>query len=555
VLTARGWRVIAGKTGYVVSCAVAAVVLAVAGYAHNVEATVDGLASSPVDMGGPQTGAMNILLMGLESRRDYDGNIFPAPLLAAMHAGSVQGVENGGVGSEDTDTLILIHIFAGGQKAAGFSIPRDDLVTYPHPTYQGITQGKVDQAYDFAWNQSLGQTFGSHMSQNQRYTLANDAGQQFEIDTVQAITGVHIDHFVEANMAGFYYMAQAFGGIEVCVKPARAGGGFPAGANLTDRDVLTGTDNSGFNAYRDGYSRKKGGAQYLHLNAAQSLAFVRSRDTLPGIDIGRTTRQQAVLDYVIWQLGHEGVLSSLSKVNSVLGIAKRYIVASGGWDLTEFATEMHALTGKNLTLSTLPYTGQPTVKLNGSSQDVNTIDVPYLQHLVQTAFARPPGSKPKTARKKPANTTPIPPPSTVTVDVYNGGTTNQLAANVSQALVTAGYKAGAVAGPAEQKETVQAATRVFYGTGASANATKIAGYFGTTATAAGSVTAGHVEILLGTTSTEVPAALSSGTPASSATATSGAGSSQSGSGQSGSGQSGTAVTVKANAPYGIPCVY
>ena len=40
---------------------------------------------------------MNILLMGLESRTDYDGNILPANLLAALHAGSVQGVEFDGV--------------------------------------------------------------------------------------------------------------------------------------------------------------------------------------------------------------------------------------------------------------------------------------------------------------------------------------------------------------------------------------------------------------------------------------------------------------------------
>jgi hypothetical protein len=100
---------------------------------------------------------------------------------------------------------------------------------------------------------------------------------------------------------------------------------------------------------------------------------------------------------------------------------------------------------------------------------------------------------------------------------------------------------------------VQSATQVFYGAGAAANAAKIAGYFGTTATAVGSVAAGHVEILLGTTSTSVPAALgpsSSGSdPAAatlpSATTTSGAS----------NGQAGGATTVKADAPYGIPCVY
>ena len=109
-----------------------------------------------------------------------------------------------------------------------------------------------------------------------------------------AVTGVHIDHFVEENLVGFYYLAQAFGGMEVCIEPAPAQGGFPAGANLTDIDTLVypPTDNSGFNAYDDGYIRKKGGAQYLHLAADQALAFVRARDTIPGIDIGRTKRQQ-----------------------------------------------------------------------------------------------------------------------------------------------------------------------------------------------------------------------------------------------------------------------
>ena len=59
------------------------------------------------------------------------------------------------------------------------------------------------------------------------------------------------------------------------------------------------------NAYKDGYNAAKGGTQYLHLSAAQSLAFVRSRDTLPGIDVGRTARQQAALDYIIWKLKNQ----------------------------------------------------------------------------------------------------------------------------------------------------------------------------------------------------------------------------------------------------------
>ena len=81
-------------------------------------------------------------------------------LLAALHAGSVQGVEFDGVGGQDTNTLILIHIFAGGQKAVGFSIPRDDWVTFPQ-AYDGQSEGKIDQAYGLAYAQSLNETVNS----------------------------------------------------------------------------------------------------------------------------------------------------------------------------------------------------------------------------------------------------------------------------------------------------------------------------------------------------------------------------------------------------------
>ncbi len=67
--------------------------------------------------------------MGLESRTDWNGNILPNNILNALHAGSRQGVEDG-VGGNATNTLILIHIPAGGKKAVGFSIPRDDWVNF-----------------------------------------------------------------------------------------------------------------------------------------------------------------------------------------------------------------------------------------------------------------------------------------------------------------------------------------------------------------------------------------------------------------------------------------
>jgi hypothetical protein len=88
---------------------------------------------------------------------------------------------------------------------------------------------------------------------------------------------------------------------------------------------------------------------------------------------------------------------------------------------------------------------------------------------------------------------------------------------------------------------------VFYGSGASGNATKIADYFGATAKSLTSLPAGHVEVLLGTGATVVPSGLApvSATPQSTS-ATSSAGN---------NGAAGGAVTVGAQAKYGIPCVY
>jgi LCP family protein required for cell wall assembly len=533
LLGRNGGSLIAGKVGYAVICAAAAVVLAVSGWAHNVVSLTQSLGGGISISNGASVGSMNILLMGLESRTDYQGQTLSAGLLAAMHAGSVSGVENQGVGGQATNTLIVLHIFAGGQKAVGYSIPRDDWVTYPQ-AYDGQSTGKIDQAYGDAYAQSLQETANSSMSSKQRYLQANQAGQAATIATVQSVTGQKIDHFAEVNLAGFYYLAQAFNGIEVCLKPSAGD------ANLHD-------GNSGFNAVLDGYNVKKGGAQYLHLKAPQALAFVRERDNLPNGDLDRTHRQQAVLDYVIWKLANGGVLSDLGQLTALLNTAKQYLITDSTWDLLDFATNMHALSGKNLQFYTAPIAAYATI----GGQDVNQIDVPTIQAAIKAKFTAP---APKSAGSaaSAAKAAPAPPASTVTVDVYNGGSTAGLAGNVSAALVAKGYKAGAVTDASAQSATVSAATQILYGQGASANAAKIAGYFGGTATSLASLPAGHVEVLLGTGSSVVPAGLST---ASATSPSASASSSATSSSPADNGAAGGAVTVTAKAKYGIPCVY
>jgi len=528
VLGVGGGSLIAGKVGYAVSCAVAAVVLVVSGYAYKVVTLADGLGQGVGISNGATVGAMNILVMGLESRTNYQGQTLPAGVLAAMHAGSVQGVEEEGVGGQDTNTLILLHIFAGGQRAVGYSIPRDDWVTYPQ-AYDGQSQGKIDQAYGLAYSQSLSQTIKTSMGTDQRYLQANQAGQAATLATVEAVTGQKIDHFAEVNLAGFYYLAQSFGGIEVCIKPENGG------QNLTDA-------NSGFNAMLDGYKSSTGGPQYLHLSAPQALAFVRERDNLQNGDLDRTHRQQAVLDYVIWKLEHDGALSDLSELTALLNTAKQYLIPDSPWNLLDFAPQMHALSGKNLQFYTAPIEGYATI----DGQDANQVSIPAIQAAIKAKFTAPaPAQKPASSASSGTKAAPIPAASTVTVDVYNGGATGGLATGVSQALVAKGYKAGAVTNATAQTQGVTPASQVFYGSGASANATKIAGYFGVSAKALSSLPAGHVEVLLGTGATAVPASIAPAAPPQSSSTPSSAGN---------NGAAGGAVTVGADAKYGIPCV-
>ncbi|HTU75051.1 MAG TPA: LCP family protein [Trebonia sp.] len=489
-----------GKVVFAAECLVAAVLIGVAGYAHDLVTLTSRISDGVAINGSPSVGAMNILVMGLESRTNFEGQNLSVQQLTETHSGNAASVAAGQVGAQDTDTLILIHIFDGGQKAVGFSIPRDDVVNYPHATLDGLTEGKIDAAYNYAYNQSLQQTFGSSMSSSQRYLLANQAGQLFEIQTVESVTGVHIDHFAESNIIGFYELAQQFGGIEVCIKPAAAQGGLGRGANLMDYDPRTEPasqypgGNSGFDAYRDGYNRKKGGAQYLHLSPAQSLAYVRSRDTLPGVDIGRTARQQAAIDFVIWKLRTGGVLTDLGQVTTLLSNAKNYLITDSGWDLPAFAGDMNALNGKNLRFTTLPSAPTNNIKVPGypTPQSVNFIDVPQLRQLVQDAFYGKSATRPA---------------SSVTVDVYNGSGTAGLATSVAQDFTAMGYKAGKAGNSSAQSQTVQKVTSIFYGAGAEASGQAIANDMGTTAASLSSLPAGHVEVLLGSTVTAPPPGL------------------------------------------------
>src|SRR5260370_42427399 len=134
-------RVVSG-IGYVLCCVFAALILVASGFSYYVAKDVSLIGGSHAIKSGRSVGVQNILLMGLESRTDWNGNVLPWSILRHLHAGSRNCVLHGGVGGNATNTLILIHIPAGGKKAVGFSIPPHGLLTFAYtvrPPPQGHT--------------------------------------------------------------------------------------------------------------------------------------------------------------------------------------------------------------------------------------------------------------------------------------------------------------------------------------------------------------------------------------------------------------------------------
>lgn len=409
---------------------VSALVLAGTGYAWSaLHSLTTGLTTSnalsglvdPSGAGAAQAPGpdVNILLMGLDTRLDQNGDPLPAAVLDQLHAG------DGSEGGYNTNTLILMHVPAGGGMVTAVSIPRDDYVAVRD--IPGNDHVKIKEAYGLkkaATEDALAKS--GTTDRHQLESLGREAGRKETLQTVQDFLGVHIDHFAEVSLAGFYDLATALNGVQVClnhaVKDSYSGADFPAGLQT--------------------------------LNGAQSLAFVRQRHGLDNGDLDRTHRQQAFLASVTQKLSSAGTFSNLGQLQSLISVAKNDVVVDNGWDIGAFIPQASNLTGGNVQFETLPILRFDTI----DGQSVNVVDQPALAQQVQVAF----GLRPAPAPPGPLPTGPL------TIDVVNGGATPGLAGTVAQSLSGGSWSRGTVGNTSTQS------TAVRHGPGAQAQADAIA---------------------------------------------------------------------------------
>lgn len=377
--------------------------------------------SQALDAVDRSTGAgTNILLIGLDSRKDQHGDELPREILDKLHAGDSDS------GGYNTNTLILMHVEpdgAGGENSVAFSIPRDDYV--PFTGVPGYDHIKIKEAYGLTKAYVAEQLAEQGVTDQQELeTRGREAGRKATIKAVRELTGVPIDLFAEVNLAGFYGIAQSLGGVQVCLNHAvydeYSGADFPAGLQTLD--------------------------------AAQSLAFVRQRHGLDNGDLDRTRRQQAFLLSVVRQLNSSGTFTDVGKLDALMDVAHKDVVLSQGWDPAQFK-RLEALAGGAVEFRTLPVLRYQVV--NG--QDVNIVDPAAIRAEVAAAFGHP---------EPDAEPTAPPNPDTV-VDVVNAGDTAGMAARVLAELTTRGFTAGQSRDPLADDPTV---TAVGYGAGAESDA-------------------------------------------------------------------------------------
>jgi LCP family protein required for cell wall assembly len=244
------------------------------------------------------SGALNILVLGSDSRSGKAN--------AKLGGGSSSGARS--------DTAMVVHIDEGRTTATVVSIPRDTLVTRPScPTSSG---GTTSVAY--------------HAMFNSAYSVG---GPVCAVKTVESLTDVRMDHYIEIDFSGFADLVDALGGVTV----------------TTDEDI------------DDDKSHLHLTAGEHHLDGTKALALARTRHGVgDGSDLGRIGLQQKLVKALLQQIASTDLLTDPTKLYKVANAVTGSLTTDTGLD----------------SLGELMKLGQSLKGL--SSEDVKTVMMPVV---------------------------------------------------------------------------------------------------------------------------------------------------------------------------------
>jgi len=348
---------------------------------------------SPLLGSGGEDGAIDILLVGMDSRTDAHGNPLSEEELAQLHAGDDV--------STNTDTIILVRIPNNGESATAISIPRDSYVQAP-----GLGKTKINGVYGQTKEDERMRLVEAGISDAQADSESTKAGREALIETVADLTGVTVDHYAEIGLLGFALITDAIGGVDVCLKDAvyepLSGADFPAG--------------------------------WQRLDGPQALSFVRQRHDLPRGDLDRVVRQQVVMASLAHQVISGKTLSSPAALNRLQDAIQRSVVLSEGWDIMDFVKELQKLAAGNVAFATIPVLDESGWSDDGM-QSVVRVDPVQVQEWMKSLLNKQEQGDTEELAYTPAKTA---------VEVVNDSDINGLAASVSQVLTNNGFTPGPI---------------------------------------------------------------------------------------------------------------
>ncbi|WP_282695716.1 LCP family protein [Streptomyces sp. CC208A] len=241
------------------------------------------------------TSGQNLLVLGSDSRAGDNGDLV-----------------GGAVGGGRADTTLVVHVPEGRTEAVAVSIPRDTLVTRPEcARADGTTTPSAQRVM-----------FNSIYAQY---------GPTCVVKTVEAMSGVRLDHFLEIDFAGFKDLVDTIGGVTVDVKQP-----------IDDK-------HSGLHL--------EAGPQKL--DGTQSLAFVRTRHGVgDGSDLGRITLQQQFLTSLLTEVKKQDLLGSPAKSYKIADSATKALTTDSELAslsaLSEFGRSLNGVDPQNMETIMLP---------------------------------------------------------------------------------------------------------------------------------------------------------------------------------------------------------
>jgi LCP family protein required for cell wall assembly len=381
------------------------------GSVRSFESGIFRFATGILGSGGSKDGALDIMLVGMDSRTDAHGNPLSEDELAQLHAGDDVAT--------NTDTIILVRIPNNGQSATAISIPRDSYVDAP-----GLDKTKINGVYGQVKLERMKELVENRgMDPAQAEPLAVEAGRNALIKTVADLTGVTVDHYAEIGLLGFSLITDALGGVEVCLKDAvyepLSGADFPAG--------------------------------WQRLDGPQALSFVRQRHDLPRGDLDRVVRQQVVMASLAHQVISGRTLSSPATLSNLQNAIQRSVVISSGWDIMDFLKQLQKLAAGNVAFATIPVLAEDGWSDDGM-QSVVRVDPTQVKEWVSGLLQDQAQGKIEKVAYSPDQTT---------ANVVNDTEINGLAGAVSDRLSALGFGTGAIGNNDKTKVSesqVQAAT-------------------------------------------------------------------------------------------------